>query len=77
MQSDPQTEWTEPTHGHYYEITAEGRITQRSAVGRYRGAMRLRGVRVWWFTGDAFELMVDPDYITNLEHLGRFYGRTL
>lgn len=64
-------------HGHYYEVVAEGAHTGRSVVGRYRGKVRLRGVVHWWFTGDAFEVLVDPDDVFFMKDLGRLYGRTI
>ena len=63
--------------GHYYEITAQGGHTQRSVTGRYRGTMKLRGYKVYWFSTDAFEVMVEPEYLVNLKDLGKLYGRNI
>jgi hypothetical protein len=66
-----------PVNGHYYAIVVEGAKTHRSVFGRYRGKVRLRGVVHWWFTGDAFQVLIDPDDIVEWKDLGRLYGRTV
>lgn len=61
--------------GHYYEVVLEGAHVWRSVIGRYRGKLRLRGVVHWWFTGDAFQILVDPDDVKKLYYHGRMYGK--
>ena len=70
-------EFDELINAHYYEVVADGNRTHRSIVGRYRGKVLLRGVVHWWFTGDAFQVLVDPDDVVSVKHLGRLYGRTI
>jgi hypothetical protein len=62
---------------HYYEVVAEGIHAHHSIVGRYRSTVRLRGVVYWWLTGAAFQILVDPDDVVEVKHLGRLYGRTI
>jgi hypothetical protein len=71
------SEFPEPNPGHYYEVVVEGVHTQRSVVGRYRKKVALRGVVYWWFTGDAFQVLVEPDDVVDMKDVGRFYGRTI
>jgi len=32
---------------------------------------------VYWFSTDAFEVMVEPEYLVNLKDLGKLYGRNI